>query len=410
MAKGSKLLAALDREKGVDHKLERQKKQQKAAEKRKRSRVEDQEDEAVLEDAIKEAEETVSGAAAGKKDKKGAKRAKVEQEEDEEEEWETDDEDKTHAKNIARLVEDDSEDESDSEDDINGSAELDEDEEEDDDEEDDDIALSDLESVASEDKGDIIPHQRLTINNTAALLRAVKSFALSSKLPFSENQTIVSDAPTEITDIDDDLNRELAFYKQSLDAVTKARALLKKEGVPFSRPADYFAEMVKSDEHMGKIKSKLIDEAASKKASAEARRQRDLKKFGKQVQVAKLQERSREKKDTLDKIQLLKRKRKGEDIGNANEDDMFDVALEDAAETEKKDKAARKAGGADSRGGKNNFKRVKRDEKYGFGGKKRFSKSNDAKSSSDMSGYSSKKMKGGKKAQRPGKSRRANKA
>ncbi|KAG9858711.1 Ebp2-domain-containing protein, partial [Aureobasidium melanogenum] len=411
MAKGSKLLAALDREKGVNHKLERQKKQQKAAEKRKRSRVEDQEDEAVLEDAIKEAEETVSGAAAGKKDKKGAKRAKVEQEEeDEEEEWETDDEDKTHAKNIARLVEDDSEDESDSEDDINGGAELDEDEDEDDEEEDEDIALSDLESVASEDKGDIIPHQRLTINNTAALLRAVKSFALSSKLPFSENQTIVSDAPTEIPDIDDDLNRELAFYKQSLDAVTKARALLKKEGVPFSRPADYFAEMVKSDEHMGKIKSKLIDEAASKKASAEARRQRDLKKFGKQVQVAKLQERSREKKDTLDKIQLLKRKRKGEDIGNANEDDMFDVALEDAAETEKKDKAARKAGGADSRGGKNNFKRVKRDEKYGFGGKKRFSKSNDAKSSSDMSGYSSKKMKGGKKAQRPGKSRRANRA
>lgn len=305
------------------------------------------------------------------------------------------------------------------------------DDDEDDDEEDEDIALSDLESVASEDKGDIIPHQRLTINNTAALLRAVKSFALSSKLPFSENQVIVSDAPTDIPDIDDDLNRELAFYKQSLDAVTKARSLLKKEGVPFSRPADYFAEMVKSDEHMGKIKSKLIDEAASKKASAEARRQRDLKKFGKQVQVAKLQERSREKKDTMDKIQLLKRskflsllpyyaehkkanhtpqtERKGEDIGNANEDDMFDVALEDAAETEKKDKAARKAGGADSRGGKSGFKRVKRDEKYGFGGKKRFSKSNDAKSSSDMSGYSSKKMKGGKKAQRPGKSRRSNK-
>jgi rRNA-processing protein EBP2 len=90
---------------------------------------------------------------------------------------------------------------------------------------------------------------------------------------------------------------------------------------------------------------------------------------------------------------------------------MFDVALEDAAETEKKDKAARKAGGSsDSRGGnKNGFKRVKRDEKYGFGGKKRFSKSNDAKSSSDMSGYSSKKMKGGKKASRPGKSRRSNK-
>ena len=177
----------------------------------------------------------------------------------------------------------------------------------DDDDEDEDIALSDLDSVASEDKGDIIPYQRLTINNTAALQRAYKSFALSSKLPFSENQVIVSDAPTEIADVDDDLNRELSFYKQSLDALTKARKLLKKEGVSFSRPADYFAEMVKDDEHMGKIKQKLIDEAAGKRASADARRQRDLKKFGKQVQVAKLQERSKEKRDTMEKIGLLKR-------------------------------------------------------------------------------------------------------
>lgn len=65
--------------------------------------------------------------------------------------------------------------------------------------------------------------------------------------------------------------------------------------------------MVKSDEHMGKVKEKLRDEAASKKASAEARRQRDLKKFGKQVQVAKMQERAKEKRETLDKINVLKR-------------------------------------------------------------------------------------------------------
>jgi rRNA-processing protein EBP2 len=91
---------------------------------------------------------------------------------------------------------------------------------------------------------------------------------------------------------------------------------------------------------------------------------------------------------------------------------MFDVALEDAAETDKKDKAARKngsGGDGNSRDPKSGFKRAKRDEKYGFGGKKRHAKSNDAKSSGDMSGFSAKKMKGGKKAQRPGKSRRANK-
>lgn len=107
--------------------------------------------------------------------------------------------------------------------------------------------------------------------------------------------------------MNDDLNRELAFYKQSLDAVTEARILLKREGVPFSRPTDYFAEMVKTDEQMGKIKHKMTEEAANKKAAAEARKQRDLKKFGKQVQVAKLQERDKAKRETLDKINLLKR-------------------------------------------------------------------------------------------------------
>lgn len=75
----------------------------------------------------------------------------------------------------------------------------------------------------------------------------------------------------------------------------------------FTRPNDYFAEMVKADEHMGRIKAKLVEEAAGKKASAEARKQRDLKKFGKQVQVAKLQEREKEKRSTLEKIKVLKR-------------------------------------------------------------------------------------------------------
>jgi len=51
-------------------------------------------------------------------------------------------------------------------------------------------------------------------------------------------------------------------------------------------------------------------------------------------------------------------------------------------------------------------KRQKKDDKYGFGGKKRFSKSGDAISSGDLRGFSTKRMKGGVK-QRPGKSRRA---
>lgn len=58
---------------------------------------------------------------------------------------------------------------------------------------------------------------------------------------------------------------------------------------------------------MAKIKAKLIDETASKKVGAEARKQRDLKKFGKQVQVAKLQERDKERKQATENIKALKR-------------------------------------------------------------------------------------------------------
>ncbi|RKF77607.1 rRNA-processing protein EBP2 [Golovinomyces cichoracearum] len=269
----------------------------------------------------------------------------------------------------------------------------------DNDNEDEDIPVSDLEDIDEEEKEDLIPHQRLTIYNSNSLSAALKRIALPiSKVPFFEHQSVVTSEPVVISDISDDLNRELAFYAQCLTAAQQGRKKLKEENVLFTRPTDYFAEMVKPDEHMAKIKAKLIDEAASKKASAEARKQRDLKKFGKQVQVAKVQERDKERKQTLEKIKVLKRKRQGTDTVNEKEADMFDVAVDEeiGATTQSRN----------HRDGSN--RRQKKDEKFGFGGKKKFKKSGDAVSSGDLRGFSSKKMKGGTKF-RPGKSRRASK-
>lgn len=326
MAKGAKLKDALDQHKGVDHRLEKQKRMQKKALKRKRTQTDDVENGDQSQEDETELQFHTPKASRDEKTPKSKKQRKVIPAEDEDvsmdgegsEDWETADEELERSGfDLARLQESDTSDSEAGENDapvrslkkqLNGVAkngEVDGDEDEEEDEE--DIPLSDIESLASEDKEDVVPHQRLTINNTAALTRAYKSIALPASLPFSANQTITSAEAVEIKDIEDDLGRELAFYKQSLEAVTQARALLKKEGVPFSRPADYFAEMVKSDEHMGKIKKKLVDDAASKKASAEARKQRDLKKFGKQVQIAKLQERDKAKRDTLDKIKMLKK-------------------------------------------------------------------------------------------------------
>jgi rRNA-processing protein EBP2 len=307
MARG-KLKSGLDQYRGRNIRLEKQRKKEKEARKRKAENgvAEDGEQDEQHGGVQLEQPDAVKVNGKPKKEKKGImKKAAVV----EEPEWETegseddDDDDEDDGNTLARMLEDsDSASGSDDEDDEEDEAGEDEDEDQ------DDIPLSDIESLASEDKGDVIPHQRLTINNTAALTAALNRISLPySKLAFSEHQSITSDLPTDIPDVEDDLNRELAFYKQSLQAVNDARGKLKKEGVAFSRPVDYFAEMVKSDEHMGKIKQKLVDDAAGKKASAEARKQRDLKKFGKQVQVAKLQERAKEKKDTLEKINLLKR-------------------------------------------------------------------------------------------------------
>lgn len=177
--------------------------------------------------------------------------------------------------------------------------------EENEDEEEEDIPLSDL---SGDERADVIPHQRLTINNSAAITASIKRISfITPNTPFSEHNSLVSKEPIDVPDPHDDLNRELAFYKVCQAAAVEGRRLLRKEGIPFSRPGDYFAEMVKSDEHMNKIKKKMYEEAAAKKAAAEAKRQRQLKKFGKQVQVAKLQQRQKEKRETLEKINSLKR-------------------------------------------------------------------------------------------------------
>ena len=80
-----------------------------------------------------------------------------------------------------------------------------------------------------------------------------------------------------------------------------------KHKLPFTRPSDYFAEMVKSDAHMERIRQRLLDEGAAIKKSEDARRQRENKKFGKQVQLEKQRERERSKKAMEERLKGIKR-------------------------------------------------------------------------------------------------------
>ncbi|PNY18317.1 rRNA-processing protein EBP2 [Tolypocladium capitatum] len=411
MVTKSRLRMALAADKGIDFKKLKQEKKHKAALKQKRAKDE-QDGGAPLKDDDEDGDE-LNEAGEAEEDR-----------DDDEDDEDEDDEEEIENPNLDAVDDSDT---------SESSIELEEkmvrkstlkpkqrpgadaaDDDEEEEEDDEDIPVSDLDDLDDDDKEDLIPHTRLTINNTSALLAALDRISLPTdkSVPFASHQSVVASADTadSIPDVSDDLQRELAFYSQCLEAARRGRSRLLAEGVPFSRPKDYFAEMIKEDAHMEKVKAKLIEEAAGKKAAAEARKLRDLKKFGKQVQVAKLQERHKAKRETLEKIKTLKRKRQesGGDIGT-KEADLFDVGVDTEIA-----KHSQRPGNGDRAGGahKPNGKRQKKDEKYGFGGKKRHGKSGDAVSSGDLSSFDAKKMKAGgakgkgSKAARPGKARR----
>ena len=116
----------------------------------------------------------------------------------------------------------------------------------------DGVALSDLDSEAEQD-ADLLIHHKIHKDNHAALSQALSSIALPiSTLPFHVHMSVTSLESITI-DINDDLSREQAFNKQALEAALDGRRRLLAEGIPFTRPSDYFADMIKDDEHMEKV-------------------------------------------------------------------------------------------------------------------------------------------------------------
>jgi rRNA-processing protein EBP2 len=186
-------------------------------------------------------------------------------------------------------------------------------------------------------------------------------------------------------------------YKQALHGANAARKLAEKHSFPFTRPADYFAEMVKSDAHMERIRQRLLNESAAIKHGEEKRKEREGKKFGKQVQLEKQKERQQSKKDMEERLKGLKRSESFQSVtvqpgsntcicrsterkdalDNPRQDDDFDVAVEDAIS----DRPQKRGKGAD---GKPKVSRRGRDKKFGFGGGGRRDKQNTKASTDDF--------------------------
>jgi Eukaryotic rRNA processing protein EBP2 len=199
-----------------------------------------------------------------------------------------DDDDKIEGKNIDdNEEEEDEEEEEDDDDDVEeeeiGDNDDDDDDEEGDNDEDDEVGDDDNDDIEEEEDNretkksksfetDIREegfdkenedseddrsetNQDHTIRSKA--LTSIYNEISSNNMPWPETFVIQSknaspfNGSEATVDIHDDLKREMAFYNMALDAVQEARTKCLQFKVPFSRPDDFFAEMVKSDGKSG---------------------------------------------------------------------------------------------------------------------------------------------------------------
>lgn len=219
-------------------------------------------------------------------------------------------------------------------------------------------------------------------------LNSVTTDLLNAKsaLPWAEKLDVIPNTPLpfgQLTEeglpihVHDDLKREVAFYNLALEAVHVARKLSENLSVPFSRPEDFFAEMVKTDDHMAKVKDRLIFEGKKMDAFEQRKSNKEQKLRAKEKHAHRLSEKAKTKKQHLRDV-----------------DDWATSA------------ASNRAGGGKVRDDDNEYlsrmgpnkDRQFADKKYGHGGKKGRFKQNDPKSKNDMSGYNPKgNFAGGKK-------------
>ncbi|XP_066584550.1 probable rRNA-processing protein EBP2 homolog isoform X2 [Prorops nasuta] len=181
-----------------------------------------------------------------------------------------------------------------------------------------------------------------------------------------------------------EFKRETMFHRQAQAAVLEGVERLKNLGIPIIRPEDYFAEMAKTDKHMQKVRENLMKKQVIAQRSERARQLRAQRKVGKQMQIEATLKKHAEKRKMLEEVKKF-RKGKRQDL------DFLDDKKSKGNNSDKK-KINRKA----------EAKMKAKNQKFGFGGKKRGSKKNTRTSSADMSEY--------KQSRKPGMSRKSGNA
>lgn len=270
----------------------------------------------------------------------------------------------------------------------------------------DGISESEQESESEEEDNDVKSSEpsKNAIYNKEGLLDKLGDISWPDNVDWIHTLAIDVQREQEV-DVNDDLAREAAFYTQALEGTRQAFEKLQSRGLPFLRPFDYYAEMVKSDAHMQKVKSRLLAEKKQIEEAEERRKAREAKRIAKQVQAEKQKERAREKKDQIESVKKWRKQR--ERSGFANDKDEMGLSFEDGKTFERKGKRqpgvapgdrsggkTRQFGGKGKKGMEKKRKnREFRDSKFGFGGRKGLKKQNTADTTNDLRGFNDKSAK-----------------
>ncbi|KAK1366643.1 putative rRNA-processing protein EBP2-like [Heracleum sosnowskyi] len=266
-----------------------------------------------------------------------------------------------------------------------------------------DVEVSDQDSESEEDEGDAKPNAppQKAVYDRAGLLDKLGDVSWPENVEWLHKLTLNFSQEKEV-DVNDDLNRELAFYTQALDSTREAFMKFESMDMPFLRPSDYYAEMVKSDNHMEKVRGRLLAEKRRIEEAEERRKARENKKMSKDIQAQKLRERAKEKKNEIESVKKWRKQRQQSGFAGNGKDTDIGLSFEDGNTFERSNKKRPGVHPGDRSGGKArqgagkgkpgaDKKRKGRDfkeSKYGFGGRKGMKKQNTAETTNDMRDFS----------------------
>ena len=254
---------------------------------------------------------------------------------------------------------------------------------------------SESESEGDEDV-ELTEPSKNSINNRDGLLDKLGDICWPENVKWIHKLSIDIDQEQEV-DVNDDLERELAFYTQALEGTREASVKLQSMGLPFLRPSDYYAEMVKTDSHMEKVKGKLLSEKRKIEEAEERRKARESKRLAKEIQAQKQKERAKQKKDEIESVKKWRKQRQQSGFAVGEKDAGMDLPFEDGKVFEKSNKKrpgvspSDRSGGKARRGGvgnpKNQKKREFRNSKFGSGGRKGLKKQNTTDTIDDVRSF-----------------------